>query len=155
MSVVTVKKSVKSRGNNDVMDITSEVTGAVASAEMDSGIATVFVTGSTAAITTVEFEPGLVKAVCPHHEVIQAELVYAMQEELSCTVSDILVRRTSIAFSSCQGLDMLSTIIDLFQRYCHLSREELETQIVEYRRLLAEAMSFRTEGQTLVGSDVS
>jgi len=60
MPVVSVNKSVNSRGNNHIMDITSEVARAVAGEAVDSGIATVFVTGSTAGITTVEFEPGLV-----------------------------------------------------------------------------------------------
>lgn len=60
MSVVSVRKSVKSRGNNHVMDITSEVARAVGGSDIDSGIATVFVTGSTAGITTIEFEPGSV-----------------------------------------------------------------------------------------------
>ncbi len=60
MSVVSVNKSVNSRGDNHVIDITSEVATAIATEGIDSGIATVFVTGSTAGITTVEFEPGLV-----------------------------------------------------------------------------------------------
>jgi secondary thiamine-phosphate synthase enzyme len=42
------------------MDLTTEVAKAVADSEIVSGIATVFVTGSTAGITTIEFEPGLV-----------------------------------------------------------------------------------------------
>ncbi len=61
MSVVSVKKSVESRGNNHVIDITSQVASSVAEAGIESGIATVFVTGSTAGVTTVEFEPGLVQ----------------------------------------------------------------------------------------------
>jgi secondary thiamine-phosphate synthase enzyme len=61
MAVVSVKKSIESRGNNHVIDITSEVAGSVAEAGIESGIATVFVTGSTAGVTTVEFEPGLVE----------------------------------------------------------------------------------------------
>lgn len=61
MSVVSVKKSLKSRGNNHVIDITSQVASSVAEAGIESGIATVFVTGSTAGVTTVEFEPGLVQ----------------------------------------------------------------------------------------------
>ena len=60
MSAATFDKSIKSRGNNHVIDITTQVAQAVAESAMDSGIATVFVTGSTAGITTVEFEPGLV-----------------------------------------------------------------------------------------------
>ena len=91
----------------------------------------------------LEFEPRLIQPVCPHHDVMQAELVYALQDELACTISDVLVRRTTIAFSSCQGLDMLSTLADLFQRYARVSKEEMEAQISDYRRLLSSGLSFR------------
>jgi secondary thiamine-phosphate synthase enzyme len=60
MAVVSIDKSIKSRGNNHVIDITTQIAEAVAQSDVDSGIATVFVTGSTAGITTIEFEPGLV-----------------------------------------------------------------------------------------------
>jgi len=52
---------VSSEGEGDVLDITSRVREAVAGSGLSDGVATVFVVGSTAAITTIEFEPGLVK----------------------------------------------------------------------------------------------
>ena len=42
-------------------DITAEVQAAVADTGLKSGIVTVFVPGATGAVTTVEFEPGLIK----------------------------------------------------------------------------------------------
>jgi secondary thiamine-phosphate synthase enzyme len=60
MKVVTRSLEVKSRSENDVVDITSEVQEAVAASALSDGVATVFVVGSTAAITTMEHEPGLV-----------------------------------------------------------------------------------------------
>jgi secondary thiamine-phosphate synthase enzyme len=44
-----------------VHDITARVQAAVAESGLASGIATVFVPGSTGAVTTVEYEPGLVQ----------------------------------------------------------------------------------------------
>ena len=61
VKVVTRSFEVKSRSENEVLDITSEVREAVAASALSSGLATVFVVGSTAAVTTIEFEPGLVK----------------------------------------------------------------------------------------------
>jgi secondary thiamine-phosphate synthase enzyme len=46
------------RGDGDVVDITGDVQRAVAEAAIVEGQATAFVRGSTAAITTMEFEPG-------------------------------------------------------------------------------------------------
>ncbi len=51
---------VTTRGPGDVHDITPAVVRSLADAGAKDGTATVFVTGSTAAITTIEFEPGAV-----------------------------------------------------------------------------------------------
>lgn len=61
MAVVTRELHVASRGENDVVDLTEEVQNAVKEAGLSNGVVTVFVPGSTAALTTMEFEPGLVK----------------------------------------------------------------------------------------------
>jgi secondary thiamine-phosphate synthase enzyme len=45
-------------GNGDIVDITEGVWSVVRTAGVDRGIVTVFVTGSTAAVTTMEHEPG-------------------------------------------------------------------------------------------------
>ncbi len=57
--VVTKKISLHSQGNCDIIDITREVQQQVAEADLDSGTVTIFITGSTAGITTIEFESGL------------------------------------------------------------------------------------------------
>lgn len=55
----TEELQVKSRGNNDVINITDSVAQAVGKSGVKDGIVTVFVVGSTAGITTTEYEPGL------------------------------------------------------------------------------------------------
>ena len=50
--------SVSTRGDADVIDITAEVQSVVSAAPSKGGVATAFVRGSTAAISTMEFEPG-------------------------------------------------------------------------------------------------
>ena len=57
--VTTETISLSTRGHCDIVDITPQVEQQVAKAKVDSGTVTVFVTGSTAGITTIEFEPGL------------------------------------------------------------------------------------------------
>jgi len=52
---------LKTSGRDDIHDITQQVQRQVSESGMKDGIACVFVSGSTAALTTVEFEPGLVK----------------------------------------------------------------------------------------------
>ena len=60
MGVATKRIEVKSLGENDVLDITGEVQKAVQESGLEKGIVTVFVPGSTAAVTTIEYEKGLV-----------------------------------------------------------------------------------------------
>ena len=52
--------SLRTEGGNDVADITERVESAVRSSGVGDGLVTVFVPGSTAGITTIEFEPGAV-----------------------------------------------------------------------------------------------
>jgi secondary thiamine-phosphate synthase enzyme len=57
--VVTKKISVQTKGEYDIVDITPEVKQQVADTGINSGTATLFVAGSTAGISTIEFESGL------------------------------------------------------------------------------------------------
>lgn len=58
--VATHSHEISTKGQGDAHDITPAVARAVAQSGMRAGVATVFVVGSTAAITTIEFEPGAV-----------------------------------------------------------------------------------------------
>lgn len=57
--VVTKRLSVQTEGRGDAKDITDPVSQAVVEAGLSRGVVVVFVTGSTAALTTMEYEPGL------------------------------------------------------------------------------------------------
>jgi len=58
MELRTSELRVATQGDGDAIDITGEVQSAVAEAGIENGQATAFVCGSTAAITTMEYEPG-------------------------------------------------------------------------------------------------
>jgi len=51
--------SLNTKGHGDMKDITEQVAAAVKSSGIKTGIANVFNIGSTAAVGTIEFEPGL------------------------------------------------------------------------------------------------
>jgi secondary thiamine-phosphate synthase enzyme len=57
--VITKKISLQSQGHGEIIDITPEVQKHLAETGLSEGTVTLFVTGSTAGITTIEFEPGL------------------------------------------------------------------------------------------------
>ena len=58
--VHTVAHEARTSGQGDMHDITGVVAAAVADSGLSSGVVTVAVVGSTAGITTIEFEPGAV-----------------------------------------------------------------------------------------------
>ena len=63
MAVVTKSFSIKTKGDTDILDITNQVKKALKETQLKNGILTVFVPGSTAGITTTEYEPGLVQDI--------------------------------------------------------------------------------------------
>src|SRR5204862_6713504 len=58
--IVTRRIQVKTRGDGDTLDITPQVENAIRESGLTSGVAALFAVGSTAALTTIEFEPGAV-----------------------------------------------------------------------------------------------
>jgi secondary thiamine-phosphate synthase enzyme len=61
MKVYSGEFSLSTEGRTDTRDITAEVLAQVKRSGVKEGLVTVFVPGSTASITTIEFEPNLVK----------------------------------------------------------------------------------------------
>ncbi len=59
MTVITKNVQILSNVENNIIDITNQTSQAVKESKIDTGIVTVFVVGSTAAITTIEYEPCL------------------------------------------------------------------------------------------------
>lgn len=61
MTIVTEQIALQTRGEGDICDVTRDVADVVTKSGLRNGIVTVFVPGSTGALTTVEYEPGLLK----------------------------------------------------------------------------------------------
>ena len=59
MNVVTKVVQLRSSKENDIIDVTKQTSDALRESGLNDGIINVFVAGSTAAITTIEYEPGL------------------------------------------------------------------------------------------------
>ncbi len=61
MKVITTTHTIRTKGNCDIIDISTDVREDIGKAGLKNGNATVFVVGSTASISTIEYEPGLKK----------------------------------------------------------------------------------------------
>ena len=61
MTVVSRRVRFSTKGEVDMVDVTHMVQRAVEESGLKKGIVTVFVPGSTGAVATIEYEPGLLK----------------------------------------------------------------------------------------------
>jgi secondary thiamine-phosphate synthase enzyme len=59
MNVTTKIVQLKLSKEDDIIDVTKQTSDALRESELHNGIVNVFVAGSTAAVTTIEYEPGL------------------------------------------------------------------------------------------------
>lgn len=59
--VVNYKIQLKTKGNTDIINITDAVEENLQKSGLKNGVVNLFVPGATGGITTIEYEPGLVK----------------------------------------------------------------------------------------------
>ena len=59
MVILTKRIQLRSKGEPDIIDITDQASQAIKECNIEKGLVTVFISGSTAAVTTIEYEPGL------------------------------------------------------------------------------------------------
>jgi secondary thiamine-phosphate synthase enzyme len=64
MTVVTKSLKLSTQGESDIRDLTDGVAEAVRDSGVRDGTVTVFVPGSTAGVTTIEFEDGVLRDLC-------------------------------------------------------------------------------------------
>ncbi|MEA3294608.1 MAG: secondary thiamine-phosphate synthase enzyme YjbQ [Euryarchaeota archaeon] len=78
MTIITEYLTFNTKGDTDIIDITSRVDQKLKESGLTQGSVLVFVPGSTGAVTTIEYEPGLVKDMQDAlNRLIPRELEYA------------------------------------------------------------------------------
>jgi len=77
MTVACKRIQISTQGHGEMLNVTSEIAREVNNSGVNSGTVTVFIPGSTAGVTTIEFEPGLVSDMHDMWErEIQSDLTY-------------------------------------------------------------------------------
>lgn len=61
MKIQTESFELNTRGNTDIIDITTKVQEIITNSNLKEGNVLIFAVGSTAGLTTIEYEPGLLK----------------------------------------------------------------------------------------------
>ena len=81
MPVKTFDMHLSTKGFGDMIDVTEQVQDLVKKSRLADGIATVFIPGSTAAVTTVEYESGAVSDLKDAFDrLVPTEMTYAHNE---------------------------------------------------------------------------
>src|SRR4030042_5695411 len=73
------------------------------------------------------------QSVCSHCKDILAQVEYSVNEESALTVSDFLLRRSTVGLESCQGLDSVETVAQEMGRLLGWSKAEQQRQGEVYR----------------------
>jgi glycerol-3-phosphate dehydrogenase len=81
--------------------------------------------------------------LCPHNPEIVAQLHHAVAEELAVSLQDVLLRRTGIGQSPCQGLDCAAAIGQRMRELLGWSPRRLDAEIEAHRQSVDRSHRFR------------
>jgi glycerol-3-phosphate dehydrogenase len=87
--------------------------------------------------------PGGTEPLCPSNPDIVAQLHHAVQEELTVSLQDFLLRRTGIGTSRCQGRDCGEAIAHRLATLCGWSPRRLDAELEAYQAHVARSQRFR------------
>ena len=87
--------------------------------------------------------PDGVEPLCPSNPEIVAQLHHAVSDELAVSLQDVLLRRTGIGQSHCQGLDCAEAIGGRMAELLGWSPRRLDAELDAYRQHVARSQRFR------------
>ena len=88
--------------------------------------------------------PAGTERLCPSNPDLVAELYLAVQDEMAVSLQDVLLRRTGIGTSRCQGLDCAGAIGQRMAQLLGWTPRRLEAELEAYRAYVARSQRFRT-----------
>ena len=135
--VFTSKHSISTSGQGDAHDLTGPVSAAVRKSNIQNGIVTVFVVGSTAGITTIEFEPGAIhdlskvfEDLAPRNGEYRHHLRWGDDDGSSHVRAAMLGPSVTIPFANAELLLGTWQQIALFEFDTQSRRREIVVQVV-------------------------
>ncbi|MGH7325258.1 MAG: glycerol-3-phosphate dehydrogenase/oxidase [Candidatus Rokuibacteriota bacterium] len=88
--------------------------------------------------------PGGTEPLCPQNPDIVAQLHVAVQEELAVSLQDVMLRRTGIGTSRCQGLDCAEAIGRRMAQLAGWSARRLDAELEAYQTHVAHSQRFKS-----------
>lgn len=81
MKIINSRININTKGNGDFINISSQLSNMLKDSGLQDGIMTVFVAGSTAAVTTFEYEPGLIRDLKEFYDKVAPSNVHYHHDE--------------------------------------------------------------------------
>ena len=87
-------------------------------------------------IALIEADRKNSERICPNNPDIVAQIALAINQEFALTLSDFLLRRTSIAFSECRGSDCAEKVAAIMARMLNWDDTRISHEISSYKKAL-------------------
>jgi glycerol-3-phosphate dehydrogenase len=88
-------------------------------------------------------DPSLARKICKRNPDILAEVVLAVKEEFTVSLSDFMMRRVPLAFSECRGNDCAMTVAELMGRLLGWNATRIETEVARYEESVRSQLNLR------------
>ena len=127
------------------MDVSEEMAASGLSRETLEVLVETYGRGYGRVIELARKLPDGTERLCPRNPEIVAQLHQAVREEMAVSLQDVLLRRTGIGQSLCQGLDCSEAIGSRMAELCGWSPRRLDAELAAYRQHVDRSHRFRTQ----------
>jgi glycerol-3-phosphate dehydrogenase len=109
-----------------------------------SYLASVYGSRASRVLALISEDPALATPLCPHHHGVVAEIAHAVRREWACSIGDVLLRRTMLGITACQGLDCIESIAGRIGALLGWDEGKQRDEIARYRREVEPMRRFST-----------
>ncbi|TMC37327.1 MAG: glycerol-3-phosphate dehydrogenase [Chloroflexi bacterium] len=109
-----------------------------------SYLASVYGSRASRVLELIGEDPGLAAPLCPHHHGVVAEVIHAVHREWARTIGDVLLRRTMLGITACQGLDCVEAIAARVGALLGWDDTRQREEVARYRREIEPMRRFST-----------
>ena len=127
------------------MDVSEEMAASGLSRETLEVLVETYGRGYGRVIELARKLPDGTERLCPRNPEIVAQLHQAVREEMAVSLQDVLLRRTGIGLSLCQGLDCAEAVGSRMAELCGWSPRRLDAELAAYRQHVDRSHRFRTQ----------
>ena len=128
------------------LDVSAEVATSGLSRETLQALVTTYGRGYYHVVELAGKVAGGAERLCPENPDIAAELHAAVQDEMAISLQDVLLRRTGIGTSHCQGLDCAEAIGERMAQLAGWSRRRLDAELDAYHAHVDRSHKFKDGG---------